>query len=150
MMGGLRNLDDDTARTLAFGGTATVAGFELGPEDVLVQMDAADSGFLVAARDNLVVSIDPTITYELQLEGLAREVINRVQRMRKEADLAVEDRIQIHYETSSELLSEALDAHGYLLGEETLSTRVNDADGSWFGDDHQIEGESIRIAFSKM
>ena len=45
LMGGLRNLDPEVARTLAFGGSATVAGFELGPEDVLVQMEAKDEGF---------------------------------------------------------------------------------------------------------
>lgn len=149
LMGGLRNLDADVARTLAFGGTATVAGFELGPEDVLVQMDAAESGFLVSARDNIVVSIDPTLTDELRNEGLAREIINRVQRMRKEAGLEVEDRIRIAYETESSPLLKAIEIHQTLLSDETLSQPVTSLEREFFSDEHTIDGETLRIAFEK-
>ena len=41
----------------------------------------------------MVAALDPTVTPELRAEGLAREMVSRVQRLRKEAGLAVSDRI---------------------------------------------------------
>ena len=83
------------------------------------------------------------------MEGLAREIINRIQRMRKDADLEVEDRIQVHYQTDSALLKEAIETHGDLLSEETLSVEVSASESQWHSDSHSIEGDSITIAFNK-
>ena len=147
LMSELRNLDPEVARTLAFGGTAEVAGIELGPDDVLVEMVPADSGFLVAARGNLVVSIDPTINEELRLEGLAREIVNRIQKMRKELDLPVEARIQALITTPNTGLQEAISANQSYIEAETLSSLVDTLDGNAsLSLEHDIEGETVTVA----
>ena len=63
-----------------------------GPDDLTIIRRA--SGALAVQEDGgFFAAIDPTVTPELRREGQAREVISRVQRMRKEAGLAVSDRI---------------------------------------------------------
>ena len=67
---------------------------ELGPDDLTIVRRA--SGSLVVQEDGgFFAAIDPTVTPELKLEGYAREVISRVQRMRKESGFAVSDRIRV-------------------------------------------------------
>ena len=55
-------------------------------------------GWLVESAEGLTVALDTTLTPELVNEGLAREFVNRVQNMRKDAGLSVTDRIRIHFE----------------------------------------------------
>lgn len=147
----LKSLDAETARILAFGGTATIAGFELGPDDVLVQMESADSGFLVAARGSLVVSIDPTLDDSLLAEGMAREVINRVQKMRKELDLPVEARIATVLATEGDALRHAIQEHQGLIEAETLSSVVGALEGEPAMDlEHDIDGVALRVALRRV
>ena len=110
-------------------------------------MVPADSGFLVAARGNLVVSIDPTINEELRLEGLAREIVNRIQKMRKELDLPVEARIQALITTPNTGLQEAISANQSYIEAETLSSLVDTLDGNAsLSLEHDIEGETVTVA----
>src|SRR5204862_253795 len=64
------------------------------PEDVTVERQVA-SDWLVQADGPYVVALDPHLTPDLVQEGLAREVVNRVQRLRKEADYAYTTRIEL-------------------------------------------------------
>ena len=65
----------------------------------------------------ITVALDPTITEELRLEGLAREFVNRVQNLRKAAGFDVSDRIEVEYAAGG-ALAEALAAHAtYVAGE---------------------------------
>ena len=65
----------------------------------------------------------PPLTDALRREGLAREVVNRVQRARKEMDLAYEARIRVRYETEEEL-GEAIRAHAAWISSEILATEL--------------------------
>jgi len=60
---------------------------EIIPEDI--------PGWLVANDGNVTVALDVTVTDELRNEGLARELINRIQNMRKESDFAITDRVKV-------------------------------------------------------
>ena len=62
------------------------------PEDVVVERDVA-SDWLVASDGPYVAALDPRLDDGLRREGLAREVVNRVQRLRKEAGYVYTDRI---------------------------------------------------------
>jgi isoleucyl-tRNA synthetase len=77
-------LAPEALRALERGETVSVGEFTFGPEDVTVARDVA-SDWEVQSDGPYVVALDPTLTEELTREGLAREVVNRVQRLRKEA-----------------------------------------------------------------
>jgi isoleucyl-tRNA synthetase len=95
---------------------------ELTPEDVTIIRRA--SGSLVVQEDGgFFAAIDPTITPALKLEGYARELISRVQRMRKEAGFAVSDRIVLTIEGEPEV-RDVIDAHGAWIAEEVLATEL--------------------------
>jgi isoleucyl-tRNA synthetase len=117
----LRALDAAGVARFVSGEGAVVAGYELGPDDVLVHMDAAEAGHLVTARGSLVVSLETDIDEDLRLEGLAREVVSRIQKMRKELDLRVDARIALGLVTEGDL-ARALAAHVAYVAAETLAT----------------------------
>jgi isoleucyl-tRNA synthetase len=95
---------------------------ELGVDDLTIIRRA--SGPLVVQEDGgFFAAVDPTITPELRLEGLARELISRVQRMRKESGLAVSDRIVLTVAGGDEVKA-VVDAHGARIAEEVLATEL--------------------------
>ncbi len=65
----------------------TLEDVEIIPEDV--------PGWLVANEGNVTVALDVTVTDELRNEGLARDLINRIQNIRKESDFAITDRVKV-------------------------------------------------------
>ena len=71
----------------------------------------------------MVVALDPTLTPELRTEGLARELVSRVQRLRKEAGLAVSDRIRLHASGDAEV-DEAVREHRDWIASEVLAREV--------------------------
>jgi isoleucyl-tRNA synthetase len=79
--------------------TLEVAGetVELSPETILVSTEPLP-GLAVAADKYITVGIDATLTPELKAEGLAREIVRRVQEMRKNAGFNIEDRITTCYQ----------------------------------------------------
>ena len=100
-------------------------------DGVRAVLDAEDLEIVQTARGNLAtesdgtftVALDPTITPELRSEGLARELVNRVQRFRKEAGLAVADRIVLHVGGDPELVDATRD-FGDFLARETLAREI--------------------------
>ena len=67
---------------------------ELAPEDVVIERRASGTQVVEEAGGRFA-AIDPTITPELRDEGMAREVVSRVQRLRKDSGLHVSDRIRL-------------------------------------------------------
>jgi isoleucyl-tRNA synthetase len=96
-----------------------------------VQLTAEDLELVQESRGEMVVeasggytiALDATITPELRSEGLAREVVNRVQRLRKDAGLEVSDRIRLGI-SGDEALVEALTAHRDFIAGETLAVEL--------------------------
>ena len=119
-------LDDAALRALAHGETVHVEvegeSRPITPEDVTIVRRAA--GAAVVQEDaGYGVALDPVITPELRAEGLARELVSRVQRLRREAGLAVSDRIQLAIAGDAELEGVARQ-YAEHLATETLATRV--------------------------
>jgi isoleucyl-tRNA synthetase len=95
---------------------------ELGPDDLTIVRRA--SGSLAVEEDaGYFVALDPTVTAELQLEGYARELISRVQRMRKESGLAVSDRIALTVAGPTEV-EDVVRVHGAWIAEEVLAAEL--------------------------
>ncbi len=131
--------------------------FELGSELLVTVdgethgLDAADLTIVRRASGALVVeeehgyfaAIDPVLTPELEREGLAREVISRVQRMRKEAGLAVSDRITLWIGGDSPVL-EAVSAHRDWIAEEVLATTTFIGDVG-HAKEHKLARQSVDL-----
>jgi isoleucyl-tRNA synthetase len=91
----------------------------LEPEEVEVRTHGRE-GYAVADDKGIVVAIDVTITPELAREGLARDLVRRIQTLRKEADFELDDRIVTYFEAGTETMA-VVDGHGEYIRAETLS-----------------------------
>jgi isoleucyl-tRNA synthetase len=113
----------------------TIAG-----EDKHVHLDRGDlevrliekEGLATAGDRELLVALDTAITPDLRAEGWAREVVNRIQTARKDADLDYADRIRVRYRAAEELEA-AIAAHRGWIAGETLAVELEPADGTATG-----------------
>ncbi len=140
--------DFEAGRPLA----VTVDGetHELVPEDLEVQKSASGE-LLVQEAAGFVTAIDPTVTEQLRLEGLARELISRVQRMRKEAGLAVSDRIRLAVWGHPDALA-AVGAHAGWIAGEVLATELLQESGILHDSVEQafdLDGVEAHIALTR-
>ncbi len=94
----------------------------LEPDDLTIVRRASGS-LVVQEQHGFFAAIDPEITPALRAEGLAREAISRVQRMRKEAGLAVSDRIRL-WIGGDALVLDAAETHRDWIGDEVLATQL--------------------------
>ncbi|HYD52584.1 MAG TPA: DUF5915 domain-containing protein, partial [Gemmatimonadaceae bacterium] len=93
------------------------------PEDVeILRQPTGD--LVVNSEGGFFAAIDPTVTPELRAEGVARELVSRVQRLRKEAGLAVSDRIALAIASTAPMVREAATTHRAWIAEEVLAAEV--------------------------
>ena len=112
------------------------------------------TGALVVEEDGgFFAAIDPTVTLELKREGLARELISRVQRMRKEAALAVSDRIVLTVVGGDEVRA-VIAAHGEWIASEVLATELvtgGELTGRYDATQElDLDGAVARVAFTRI
>lgn len=136
---------DGQALTVDVGG----ASFELSGDDLLIETQGAE-GWAVTREAGVTVALDTTLTPELRSKGLAREVINRVQNLRKQADFDVTDRITVAWQADGEL-AEAITAHTDWIAAETLATKLSagDATAGEATFDDVVSGQSLALALQR-
>lgn len=115
------------AAALRASGTALVVvegeEVEVVAEEVIVT-ETPREGWTVAGQDGATVALDLTITPELRLAGLARDVVRLIQEARKNSGLEVSDRILVWWAANeSEETTSALLAHGVQVADEVLATQ---------------------------
>jgi isoleucyl-tRNA synthetase len=123
---------------------------ELDPEDLTI-IRRASGNMIVKEASGYFAAIDPTVTPELRLEGLAREVVSRVQRMRKDAGFAVSDRIRLAV-SGTEELEQAVHAHKEWIANEVLALdmTVGDTTGKFHAAQLvDIDGQPASIALER-
>jgi isoleucyl-tRNA synthetase len=118
-------LDSDTLHDLLDGNPVTLpSGAELTADDVVTSRQA-HGGVVVSAEGPLSVALDCTLNPSLLSEGVAREVVNRVQAIRRDRDLHVTDRIRLTWATADDSVTAAFDNFGdYITGEVLASSLV--------------------------
>ncbi|HZD06105.1 MAG TPA: DUF5915 domain-containing protein, partial [Longimicrobiales bacterium] len=94
----------------------------LAPGDLTV-VEEAVGDLVVRSEQGATVALDPTVDEELRREGLARELVNRIQRLRRDSDLEITDRIALGI-FGPEHLGEAARAWQSFIAGETLATEV--------------------------
>ncbi|TVQ93300.1 MAG: isoleucine--tRNA ligase [Bacteroidetes bacterium] len=96
---------------------------ELKAEDVEILSEDIP-GWLVASEGRITVALDITITDELKHEGIARELINRIQNLRKEKGFEVTDKIELSVQKHSKITDAILNNNEYICSE-TLAVKLN-------------------------
>jgi len=124
------------------------SSYKIGREDIEVIREDIE-GWLVESDGGLTVALDTELTDELIAEGFAREFVNRVQNMRKDAGFQVTDRIAIYYR-SSERLSSALQNMTEYIKTETLAVELS---SNFKSGEHaavqDINGEAAEITIER-
>ncbi|MBF0500827.1 MAG: isoleucine--tRNA ligase [Candidatus Riflebacteria bacterium] len=120
-------------------------------EDVEIAT-AASGDFAVQSEGSLTVALDKALTPELVLEGLSRELVNKIQFMRKESGLDVSDRIRVSYRITDEKrgqeITDSLAKHAAYVKQETLALFIDEGPAT-NGTDWNINGIQVRIEISK-
>ncbi|UKK52509.1 isoleucine--tRNA ligase [Prevotella sp. E2-28] len=101
-----------------------VEGQDLTVEAVDVDIISEDiPGWLVGNEGNLTVALDITLTDELRNEGMARELVNRIQNIRKKSGLEITDRIRVSIEPN-EAATKAVEAFGDYIARQVLADEI--------------------------
>ena len=137
------------ASALRADGAVAIGGLTFDAEDLLVEME--DKPGVAAAAEGsasgLLVGVDTTLTPELEAEGLARELVHRVQNMRKAAGFDIEDRILTYVPDAGSRLADVLRTHAAYFEQETLSrpVRPDSPPPGAYVEEQDIEGEKLTI-----
>jgi isoleucyl-tRNA synthetase len=95
------------------------------------------------------VKVDTAVTDDLKVEGIMRDLIRHIQNARKQADLQVDDRIELAVQSDGELVTQSLKQHAKTISQETLAVKLNETIPTAFDTTVRVEGETVRIALSK-
>ena len=121
----------------------------LSKEDVLTE-PMQKEGFTALEDKGVTVVLDTTLTPELVQEGYAREVISKIQTMRKDTDFEVTDRIDVRY-SCGDTLASAIDASREMIMNGVLALTLDreEADGSFIAKEWDVNGEKAVISIRK-
>jgi isoleucyl-tRNA synthetase len=95
------------------------------------------------------LKLNTILTPELKREGLIREVVRNVQNARKQADLQVDDRINLALTTEDKELSKAIAEHAKIIAEETLAKNLNKTQPTQYSTTVKVEGNELTIFLEK-
>ena len=141
----IAEIEANEETTLDLNGTqvvVTAADFEITSEDM--------PGWLVASEGKLTVALDITVTEELRREGVARELVNRIQNIRKDSGFEVTDKICVEIE-SNDLTAAAVESFAQYIAQQTLAVdvKVATAPAGAFVVDTDIDEVALKIAVTK-
>ena len=105
-------------------------------------------GWAVANKDNLTVALDITVTPALQDEGNAREIVNRIQRIRKESGLELTDRIAVKIEEYEPLKSAIINFSDYICAE-ILADDIQIVPHVQNGTEIEVNEATLKVLISK-
>ncbi|HRU23117.1 MAG TPA: isoleucine--tRNA ligase [Candidatus Latescibacteria bacterium] len=129
----LRALDQDTLARIAAGETVTIpvnGKHEQISSELVEVVTASPQGMSVVSDKQVTVALDTNLSDDLVDEGFAREIVNKIQNMRKEADFNVSDRITVGYSVSPRL-ARAIDSCRTYIMKETLARELVPLEGEW-------------------
>ena len=142
------------AQAAESGQTIEIEGIELRPGDLLIEVDTEAATSAAAAEDErCAVQLSTDLTPELVAEGKAREVINRIQGLRRDSGLDPDDRIALQLASGDDDLRSALSAFESLIAAETLATSVSvngaDLQAAQHRAEADIDGAEIVLALER-
>ena len=139
---------DDIAKMEAEGNyQLSTVNYQLIPEDVEILTEDMP-GWLVANNGILTLALDIELTDELIEEGIARELINRIQNLRKSSGMEITDRISIVLEDRPEIHNAVLHCGEYIASQVLANSIELKADGSWLTA-IEMDGYNVNINIEK-
>ncbi|MDP9237771.1 MAG: isoleucine--tRNA ligase [Chloroflexota bacterium] len=134
------------ARSASAGQPVEVAGKTLVPEELLVN-GREKEGFASAEENGAIAVVSTELTPELLQEGLAREIVHRVQNLRKEAGFEIADRIKLYY-TGDDAVGDVMRGYGAYIAQETLAVALSDdaPEHGVHSDAASIDGHEISLS----
>ncbi|MCQ2368969.1 MAG: isoleucine--tRNA ligase [Paludibacteraceae bacterium] len=139
----IRKFEEDGKYTLSIDGQSVeilATDVEIFSEDI--------PGWLVANDGNLTIALDITVTEELKQEGLARELVNRIQNMRKGSGLNITDKISIIYKADDDYCK-AIETFADYIMQQVLAVSIKPNDCISESQDFDIDGKIISIKIEK-
>ena len=128
-------------------GTFTVCDYALTAEDVEIITEDMP-GWLVANNGVLTIALDIELTEALVEEGVARELINRIQNLRKSSGLEITDRIEVCIESREEVAGAVNHCNEYIASQ-VLATSLTLTDGLTDGAEVDMDGYKLHILIAK-
>jgi isoleucyl-tRNA synthetase len=111
-------------------------------------IEEATGEMVVEVDEGCTVALDPSITEPLRLEGVARELVNRIQRLRRESGLEVSDRIELGLFSGDADVQRAIAEHGAYIAAETLAVDLAHGaapDPRWSSDARTVDVDGTQV-----
>ena len=145
----LKNISDEDIVKLQNGEELTISvdGNEYTINQDLIDIRiSSKEGFNVGMENNNFIILNTELTHELILEGNAREIVSKVQQLRKNKDFDVADRIKLYYSSDDEI-NETFEIFGNYIKDETLSLELVEKEG--LTEIFDINGHEVKIDVKK-
>jgi isoleucyl-tRNA synthetase len=139
----INQLDREGSLAIVIAGnnvTLTLEDVEITSQDI--------EGWLVANSNGITVALDITISPELKQEGIARELVNRIQNIRKDSGFEVTDKIKVHLQ-NNEVLQEAVKNNESYIKSETLTETLVFEENIEEGTEIEFDEIKTRITITK-
>jgi isoleucyl-tRNA synthetase len=140
----VRNLPPDAVAELERSGSLVVEGEKILITEVAIERQPKQAG-AIQSQGSVTVWLDSTLDDSLIAEGRAREFVNRIQKLRKDRDLNVADRIHVQVECSEALKASILSCEAYIKDETLAKTISFKAPGAGATED-DIDGDKLKYS----
>ena len=121
---------------------------ELAQADVLIETSQKE-GFVSETERDTTVVLDINLTPELIEEGFVREIISKIQTMRKEAGFEVQDHINLYFDDNAKI-SDIIDRNNTVIGDETLADGIIQGSAEGYSKEWNINGEKVNFTVVKI
>ena len=129
------------------GGSYEIAGEDiiLKQEDLQIFTESAN-GYIAAEDRGITVALDTQLTEELILEGIEREIVSKIQNMRKDAGFEVTDRIEVYYKAEGKACK-VLANGGF--AKDVLADKIAEGTAEGYTKEQNINGEKVTLTLIK-
>jgi isoleucyl-tRNA synthetase len=148
----IKDLNKDEIKQLEISGSLNLMvdgdAVTISREDVEILSHEIE-GWIVESEEGITVAIDTELTDDLIAEGYAREFVNRIQNMRKDAGFDVIDRIKVYYSADEKMISYIIKFSDYISNEVLADSLINEAHESGFTQKLSIGEFDFSISITK-
>mgnify|MGYP004676781357 CR=1 FL=1 len=132
-------------------GQLEIDDIKLEKDEFSIVWEAKQENIFAVEGYDILIQLDLTLTKELECEGLARDMVRMIQQYRKDANLNINDRIELFVNTKYEFLKEAINLNKDYIREQTLAVELKLVDNelnSTFSFGDEINNNSVKVGFN--